>query len=1053
MMHMLSNGLPKHVAEDYASGYMDTDDNVEGAGAGPKTFTAVPSGGLFTQDMITSIPGIPETRRRQDGFNEKTGTFFDKDWVLSEVDRRRILESDPEYRFLSRVAGFCGRPATRFFDATAFNQHAKNMLQRAAIADEMSKTALSDLDHMSSVLKEAKAHSAEAMKTYNRIVGIVTAIRGDAMAIRRAYEIFNNLEELLYPKNSQWLHVDSYLSFYARIQSPSEGVDNVQFSEKLLSALVHLSQDAASVYYRTQPAGVVANFERNARIHNPRLLHLSAFLVFAQHAANSSGALPYVVSRMQKAKVFPDNGEYSKTPGLFADDVKELMSLFPRHSARPVSMKEMTPKMYIHFRCMLLRWYGPRNAAKRIRTESATKTVDASKSDDDDSDETCDDIPHLQRPTKRRAAAPAPAAPALRRRVRIGGDDEVDATDGLFRENAAAGTTLASKQAEIMDTTNPDQYQDFLITILGSMFRYGVGTLFYDMNRIRAILCKDSAAIESATLCSEVADKFASLRKVEPSYDLVEAIGTAEYFFGGVDTRKAGIMPPDALAFDPRNTDAKKTTLNSFIGFTLLVFEHALENASDANAAQVEWHQRLDTNGAPIQNWRDGAPTEAMLRDVLDRRMTRLREYLIIPTDTLNLHVAQRMYAMLQLSGAIHAFAGIVKTYKPLRDAFYQNVDSMSATSIAAIESLVPVYMNGEEEQSVYDGKESPNARNILFERLDTPEKRRRIIEDLDRVTTLLTDESPVSGEDEEPAGLVPKLKRAISKTNSELNKAEKNITERLASRGTDSAEKISGNLKRTLASTYVDSAEWAMSPENSGFIIVSDEYRSAVEQAYDNVQMFCPNLRGVSLDDLKSSPLTQIRFARLAAACVSEIESNNSDVPTLNRVPVDVQMRLGRAARRLCSIIWTGGTNSNTGLIAYGRGNGRAMGGGGGGGGGGAVIPFRPNAITPRNDFVNRRRPVENENAETQTRSLAQRAGDVAMRAAPAALSSLSRNVVQAVTDNPIASAVVSAVVGAAAANGVQRLATSRPNAQPQTAPSQPQSEFLSPSGLRVPT
>ena len=110
---------------------------------------------------------------------------------------------------------------------------------------------------------------------------------------------------------------------------------------------------------------------------------------------------------------------------------------------------------------------------------------------------------------------------------------------------------------------------------------------------------------------------------------------------------------------------------------------------------------------------------------------------------------------------------------------------------------------------------------------------------------------------------------------NNDLLTAERGVLGRLTKRfnvNANSSAEMIGNLKQALAETYIQSGEWAMRPENSGVLLVSDKYRSAVNSAYEATQALnddgrprMPNLYKLTMDTLKRSA-TKVSFAKLVA-------------------------------------------------------------------------------------------------------------------------------------------------------------------------------------------
>lgn len=872
MAYMLSNGLPPNVAADYATGYMDA-----GAGQGvvnaASAFSAMPSGAQAQSHDVLNFSPPPAELSRADGFDTRQGQYFTSDWVNNRANRMKMLYKDPEYAFLSRVAGFSGREAERLYDVEALDQHARRMLQRAAVAEELSKTALSDIDHANTVIKDIARRNNETLKNYTDAVRALTQVKNSKAEWDSAKAKFRTVQATKYSPDKvvDPVSFNKYLTLYARIHSPSEGVDNAQFAERLLSFITALAQKRALVsadYVEREPA---TSYETRANEKIPLELHLSVFWTFTLYATKSHSALEYAARRMYNQKSFPAESVYAKddvTMRLFCDDIRTLVDLVSfrtkpasageAHTQNAVSMKTMSALLFIHLRRMHSRWYP---------TDATTGAPPA-------------DAPVFLKPTRRQGRAQGRA-----RRIQIVGQtrDEEEEPEMLFVDVAQGGSALSKEQRQLMNTTNPDQYQNFLITVLGGLYRFGTATLFYDTDRLRGILCKDSENVKSALLCSDIDGKFKILHSVAPDQNVENVIATTDYFFGGMDTRSAGSLPSVNWMFDDRleyDNVYGNTTLYIFFDGSLRLFE------SVALAEDWEWFTNengLSKKTSTLQN-----ATALFLR-----RFKELLLFMPIESNVQRNHEKWRDYAILQEIGVVDAFADIIKSYEKIRDA--ANSSSYTGdTEITPVSELVS-YMGAEETKSVVEEKASPAAIKTLFRKIEAVgdvTARTEVDEQLETVVA--------SFERYERA-----MKERVNDQNGMLLDAEKNILTRVNKRfnsslDANSTSEIVDNLKRALSQTYIPPADWATRPENTGTLFVSDKYRAAVDLAYEQVQMNCPNLNGVPLDTLKIDNVTQTFFAQFVASKILEIELTTNDRLTLNNAASHNVLRSIKIMRNL---------------------------------------------------------------------------------------------------------------------------------------------------------
>lgn len=866
MNYMLSSGVPADVAASYATGFMNNS---------ASAFSAMPSGAqAVTHDLLNYTEQTAQVSRA-DGYIEnpdgKGGSFFSPRWINNRTERIKMLHADPEYAFLSKVAGLCGREPEMFYDREAFDEHAKRMLQRAAVAEELSKTALSDIDHANSVVKDIARRSNETSTAYTNVVRALAQLKNAKAGwddAKKAYRAVTapGMDYSSTAVDSS-IRFNMYLTMHARAHSPSEGTDNIDFADRFLAYMTHMAQQHSLVNVDSARNDEPYTIQANAKI--PREMHLSAFWTFAAYATRSQSALEYAAHRMHLKGAFPEHSVYAKDEAslrLFCDDIKTLVNLVSLrgsgntlndvHTKNAVTMKTMSPLLFIHLRCMHERWYTSEAGPKRV----------------------CDNAPVLLKPV------PISKLTRESNRIRLIGqtEDEERESAMLFVEAADEGSTLGAQQRKLMNTTNPDQFQNMLSAILGAVYRYGVATLFYDTNRIKGLLCKETEAAKSAVMCAELEGKFKFMRSFSPELSLDNVVATVDYFFGGLNAVSSGVMPDDSWI--PMNLDDfanvhGKTAAYTFVDNALKLFETVAQNQD------WEWH--TDENGQTKK-----LSTLAKNKKMYVKRLEELQRFMQFERSTFDRQVLWRKYATLQATGVVEAFADIIRAYEKIRIASSSQSYTGESIDVPPIAEL-STYMGEEDTKSVAENKESSAASKSLFrllESLDFSSNNNQIERDLNRVI-------------EKFEVYENEVKERTTKQNKDLLAAEKDILDRVNKRASDlgnfdSTKQIVRNLKGALAETYVTPADWAMRPENSGVLIVNNKYRAGVDVAYDHVQLYCENLRGVPLDVLKrdagsaDQPGAQTFFAQYVASKILEVELSTNDRITLNNAGAHNRLR-----------------------------------------------------------------------------------------------------------------------------------------------------------------
>ena len=816
--------FPAHLASEYASGYM-------------------PSGAPTQQDSRVNLSEVANRpmNLREDGYDPERRDYFGKRWVQEEANLYELVRQNPDYDFLAEVAGFAAREPQMFLDKEALDQNARRMLQRAAVADKLSESALAELDHAESLLKDLQKRGGDLVNAH---AGVLHAHVQLTSALARwsdmAKQVLAQTNSKMYPEErpesvDAWPNIDCMLSFYARMKSPSDGVDSPIFAEKLLALLVSMAQ------------GENGN-AADARI--PRELHLCVFWTFALYVSRTIGAIEYTFRRMKASNAFPANSMYATEPTqrMFIDDVRRLVDLVAGgfHAKHPISMTTMSPLFYIHARCMLSRWY----------TAEATSKVDSP---------VCDTAPLLLQPRRREQRQRGP------NRIKIVGQtqQEIDAASMLFVEETDA---LNAAQREEMTTVNPDQYQNLFLAILGALYNNGVATLFYEMPRIRGLLCKEAANVAVGELCKDTDESYKQLRLVASDYTLMSAVVTLEYLFGGMDVQEFSIIPSTTWIETgvPSENDARQaTTLYTFIANSMGLFRALLQT----QATDREWFP--DAADLVL------LPPEQQQATTYEARHDRIFRFLRMKPAEIDAHKKVRNLAALQVSGLVDALAELIRSYTAIRETVgkYADVGGLSG------DLVIPALLSAEDERSIMEKRESPSVRRMLFHLIDDgpvgdEEQKRAAVED--QAAQLLEQVDRLDGA----------LGDRVRLRNNDLLTAERGVLGRLTKRfsiNANSSAEMIGNLKQALAETYIQSGEWAMRPENSGVLLVSDKYRSAVNSAYEATQALddlgrprMPNLYKLTMDTLKRSE-TKVAFAKLAAAKIQEAELRNPAGLTLN--------------------------------------------------------------------------------------------------------------------------------------------------------------------------
>lgn len=855
---------------------------------------AMPSGSATHEDSITVLHNVTEKLNaynkphREDGYQEINGeaTYFGPDWLDEEQVRQHLITTHPEYQFLMLVAGASHREPTILFKKEALDQHSKRLLQRAATTDEIRKENLKDISSVQrsidSVIKLQSAADLDLKKG--------RAILQNLRAMQNAYtEIveasLENMEEKSILKKDGSLQLerivrigevnvsvaaslDQFVSLSSRCKYPTEGLDSSLFADEVLRWFSTLAVD-------TDVLALITNMptaKEVAEDHNPAFIRLAVLMTFSYALTKTPANLHFVVSRMKNS--FPAEGEYAKTPHLFEQDLVELFERLVLHSdddsKAHVTWKYMNINVYLQLACMYERWYG--------------KTAEMPQTEEEDK---CGTFrPILQKPKAKRAKKSSRSARMDDEELYGYGDDEEDAKLSEIRR----------KQRE---TTDPEEYQQFLMQILMPLFRHGFSTLFYNVEKLRRYICDTDVRVKDVLACAgeQATDK---LVFVQPSGSVEQTLVRVDYFFGGVDKTGLDIFPENAWAgqtFTRQNPFVLETLtpFESFLNASLQLYVRALVNINNTAANAV--HQKESVEDNEVLNpslWRE-----------------KLQTALMCSKDSLKTHYELRLAATYQLSGATRLYADFVRQARDARTMLSKIQSSLALDKVTVFLSsgtLDTLLLQNEElalTSDTIDVKTSEILRrtirkiiNLMIKKtVDLPKNVDEFTIGLDNVLTEAAAEQTKRAEDIQKAnqGLREQLIRSLSVAGGP---------------GGDLREVQIGDLierlKRLLAKTHIDSVEWTMSPQNSGVLMLSPQYTTAVDMAYEMVQEHAPNLSNSTLEDLKLRTSTKVVFAELVAHIIARTESLNPRTLQLNRFTEDT-LRHGRALmtriRRLAPI------------------------------------------------------------------------------------------------------------------------------------------------------
>jgi len=835
-------------------------------------FSALPTGAATHQDAVQKLEtlvGKIGDPHREDGYSETEDSFFGENWLSVQHHRQQLLMKDPEYSFLQLVAGASGREPEALYDKEALDQYAKRSLQQAATLDEIRKELLKDVDtsqKMIETLRKTQSENSELL------------IEGNVIArnLKSIAEVWNrDVDGALTKVKAQLEETAKSVagwSFDARCRYPLDGADSALFGDDVLQLLwlegVNESRlEKYEALVTNLPTGVASKktfLTSKAKDNNPKNMTMAAVMSFVYALTKTRNNLHYVVQRNFSAvpAVFPSTGMYASKPDQFENDIVALFELFNTDNAkRHVTWDKITVQTYVHLVCMYERWYGS-------HPEDSDKPVNAGGGD-----VYCVKRPILRKPTKPRTEQ---ARPFRTRRSSFVGEEEED-----FDEIMVDGTDVRKEERK---TKDPEEFQTFLLIMFQPLFRHGMATLAWDVGKLRRYVCDSDTRVRDVLACERNSDDLANaLVLVQPSTSVEQTLVRLDYFFGGISLEKIDVRPTLV-----NTSKSDMSLLDQFLTATyqLYVFSLIDEKSQDV----IDSYKNLSTTQIPFA---DGIGSENWKKIIGPQEETKKS------------HESLRTRAVYQLSGGMSLFVSYIRQVRHARQfasaVSYAALATASTSNLLNSDILRLTLLDEEEAVLVSDDQKSTTT-NLY---------RRAVRNALDTLVSIASPYS-VSAKATELAPLVERVLQDATKTVSDraasIRGIEDGFVKRMEElinanspaeatanvRETMAADRIR-RLKRLLAATYVPSAQWASKAQNSGYLIVSAAYTTAVNMAYECVQENAPNIANATLLDLKISPMTKTVFAELVAHMLARTESRNPRTLTLNRFPDDV-LRAGRS-------------------------------------------------------------------------------------------------------------------------------------------------------------
>lgn len=155
-----------------------------------------------------------------------------------------------------------------------------------------------------------------------------------------------------------------------------------------------------------------------------------------------------------------------------------------------------------------------------------------------------------------------------------------------------------------------------------------------------------------------------------------------------------------------------------------------------------------------------------------------------------------------------------------------------------------------------------------------------------------------------EQTEVVGKLSRAYTDAVQRVEDTARTLTVQ----GADGAEiDAEAEIKRLVDQPYIPSPQWALSPEMSGYVQLSDAFMAALVNTYGELQQIVPELRGVDVEVLQTHPMLRPHFAKVVAMELAKNSTISPNFPMLSNTftqtrssRIDAWRFLAAAARQV---------------------------------------------------------------------------------------------------------------------------------------------------------
>jgi len=854
------------------------------------SFDAVQTGSITQEDSISVLQKVKQSledyrgEHREDGYNSETGQYFDRAWRTEEQIRQHLINSHPEYRFIMLVAGASHKDPTVLFKREALDQNSRRILQRAATVDAIRKEALKNVTEADKSIKSAielQTKGDQDIKEARSILSELSIVKKEYTdTINPIINAVNNdgiLSDQGIVRGNPLPTLDEILTLASRCKYPREGLDSTLFVNEFIRFLTIIAVKRSEVAADDAQLAVAKN-------NNPTRITISAIMCFLYTISKTPANLHYAVEQMNHAgNVFPRRSVYARTPSLFEDDVMRFVEAATtksdNNSKKHVTWVNMSINVWISLNCIRERWYGIGNE-EYSESEGEGTSEGTSESDESEDGECGNSIPNIEKPSIEAIERRGGGRSRRLEEEDIYGYGEADENSSLYKVRKKKRTT-----------TRPEEYQRFLIEVFLPLFLHGFSTLFYDVEKLRHFICEEDVRIKDALRCRENAegggggeeeanDKILFAKVTQSKQQTLVRL---EYFFGGLSRKDLDIYPNNAWPLTLGNANQKPLTpFESFYAATISMYKKSLSNEQD---------ERVDY----------AYPLTESRRDIVDNAdiRTSMEQAIQCGVESLKNHYRLRKNASYQLSGATEAYENFVKQSRAARETFRKmatDIPNNQIVNFLAGNSTQTFLTSDQEEALLQHGDSNING-EVRRRSL------RKIISKLGEVNFVTAMVDPFINS---ANAITTTAERDQTTRAEEISKVQKGLVNELmrslsvagaadeAARD-ESIEKLISRLKKLLSATHVDSVEWSLSPHNTGVLMLSPQYISSVDVAYQMVQENAPNLANCTLEDLKLRPSTQVIFAELVAHVIARTESLNPRTLQLNRFTKDT-LRHGRS-------------------------------------------------------------------------------------------------------------------------------------------------------------